>query len=102
MATICWQSSRTIFITKQELYSRVKKYYFITHPSNKLLGMSYALKLGNIDLKNIPIALELLVADLGLLGLEYILIESNGGSGSKLKTSPLKSCKKRVVILMLC
>lgn len=55
--------------------------------------MLCALKVGNKERKKTPIALELFVADRGLLGRLYKLIESAGGSGSKLKTGPMKSCK---------
>lgn len=55
--------------------------------------MLLALKVGNKERKKTPIALELFPADLDLLDRLYKLIESAGGSGSKLKTGPIKSWK---------
>lgn len=56
------------------------------YPSKKFIGILSALKFGKIDLKKMPTALELLPTALGRFGLLYKLIESSGGSGSKLKT----------------
>lgn len=57
--------------------------FTVSYRNKKLSEILLALKFGSKERKKIPTAVELLPANLGLLGFSYILIESKGGSGSK-------------------